>query len=261
MRRLLVVALFAFAAVPAALAAGPSPGTADQAVFGPLAYHAVAYGTRTDVWLGSRKTTFAGRWGIPLVTYSQDAGGLSHDGRTLVLAQADVAIRRVTRFLVLDAKRLTLRRELRLRGDFAFDALSPRGRTLYLIQRVSPRQIADYRVRAVDLGTGRLLPRVIADKRQASWTMRGMPLARATGPGGRWEYTLYSQPGNYPFVHALDTVSRTAVCIGLPWDWRKPMDAPAMRVRDGKLVIELGLEPARYVLDTTTLRLVATPAA
>ena len=41
--------------------------------------------------------------------------------------------------------------------------------------------------------------------------MAGYPVARATGPGGRWVYTLYRQPTNYPFVHALDTVARRAV--------------------------------------------------
>jgi hypothetical protein len=30
-------------------------------------------------------------------------------------------------------------------------------------------------------------------------------------------YTLYTNPGGFPFVHALDTVRGVAHCIGLPW--------------------------------------------
>jgi hypothetical protein len=35
-------------------------------------------------------------------------------------------------------------------------------------------------------------------------------------PDGRWAYTLYDGAGAQPFVHALDTMGRTAVCIDLP---------------------------------------------
>jgi hypothetical protein len=42
-------------------------------------------------------------------------------------------------------------------------------------------------------------------------------MARTTSAGGRWVYTLYQNPGGYPFVHALDTVRGVAHCIGLPW--------------------------------------------
>src|SRR3712207_8649807 len=40
-----------------------------------------------------------------------------------------------TRLAVLDARRLTVRRRLDLRGDFSFDAISPGGRWIYLIER------------------------------------------------------------------------------------------------------------------------------
>jgi hypothetical protein len=47
--------------------------------------------------------------------------------------------------------------------------------------------------------------------------MQGSPLTRATSPDGRFVYTLYQNPGGYPFVHALDTVRGVAHCIGIPW--------------------------------------------
>jgi hypothetical protein len=47
--------------------------------------------------------------------------------------------------------------------------------------------------------------------------MQGRATARATTADGRWVYTLYQNPGGYPFVHALDTVKGIAHCVGLPW--------------------------------------------
>lgn len=268
MRRLVLLAVVALAAAPAAFAdGGPDPGVmsgGDGVSAGALSYNTV-FGTKTtslNVWRGGevvRTATLRGGWGIPLVTWTQQTGGLSHDGRTLVLAQSNgqsYPLARASRFLVLDTLRLGAKpRQVRLAGDFAFDALSPHGRFLYLIQHTSAKQLTHYKVRAYDLRVGRLLPRAIADKRQAGWTMNGQPMVRATGPGGRWQYTLYGQGDNYPFVHALDTVTHTAVCIGIPWDWRKDMTGTDMHVTNGKLVIEMGLQAKRYVLDTKTLQL------
>lgn len=266
MRRLVVLSALVVAVAPAAAASGPSPGVlqgGDGVSAGPLRYVAVRHGAATDVVVRRadsvvRTARVQGNWGIPLVTLPQQAGGVSHDGRTLVLAQASIPrtpLRAFTRFLVLDAKRLAVTRSIRLPGDFSYDALSPDGRTLFLVQHTSNVNLTHYRVRAYDLRAGRLLSRVIADKRQASWVMNGYPMARATSASGRWEYTLYSQPDNYPFVHALDTVSRTAICVGIPWKWTQDMSPADMAVSNGKLVIELGLNATRYVLDTKTLRL------
>ncbi|HET8607039.1 MAG TPA: hypothetical protein VFL66_08425 [Gaiellaceae bacterium] len=265
MRRLALIAVLAFAAAPAAAADGPSPGVLQGGAgvsAGELSYNTVYGGGRTSlhVWRGSeivRTLRLQGDWGIPLVTYQQ-AGGLSRDGRTLVLAQGDfprTPLRAVSRFLVLDAKRLAVTHRIALRGDFSFDALSPKGGTLFLVQHTSSVQLTHYKVRAYDLRASRLLRRVVADRRQASWVMNGMPMVRATGPGARWQYTLYTQPDNYPFVHALDTVTRTAVCIGIPWKWTQDMSPTDMSVRNGKLVIHIGIGPKTYVLDTKTLRL------
>lgn len=265
MRRLVLLAVLAIAAAPAAAASGPSPGVlqgGDGVGAGAISYNTLFGNGRTSlaVWRDSevvRTLKLRGNWGIPLVTWSQ-AGGLSHDGRTLVLAQGDFSktpLRAFSRFLVLDTKRLAVTHRLRLAGDFAFDALSPDGRTLYLVQHTSQVQLTHYRVRAYDLRANRLLGRVIADKRQASWAMNGMPMVRATSPDGRWEYTLYTQGDNYPFVHALDTVSRTAICVGIPWKWTQDMNPTDMAVKNGKLVIHVGLKPTTYVLDTKTLRL------
>src|SRR5262249_40296046 len=80
-----------------------------------------------------------GTFTIPAVAYDGSASGLSGDRSTLVLIEPRVAFPRVrTRLAVLDAPGLRLRRAIALRGDFSFDAVSPGGRTIYLIQYVSP---------------------------------------------------------------------------------------------------------------------------
>src|SRR5689334_1159522 len=155
-----------------------------------------------------------GSFGIPMVTQSE-TGGLSRDGRTLILQE--VALAAPTQFVVVDARTLRVRDRFILDGIYSFDALSPDGSMLYLIQRVDAKNSARYVVRAYDLVHGRLLPGRIADRTQKSWVMQGQPVVRGTSSDGRWIYTLYSNPGGYPFVHALDTVRGVAHCVGIPW--------------------------------------------
>jgi len=160
-----------------------------------------------------------GFFGVPLVTYDGIAGGLSHDLNTLVLESyvgfpGAVA---ASRFAVVDTRQFRVRRTITLRGSYAFDALSPDGATLYLIQYTSSRDVNRYRVRAVDVVTGRLLPGAIVDKREPAEQMAGSPMTRVTSAEGAWVYTLYASPGSEHFIHALDTRHRTAYCIDLPW--------------------------------------------
>ncbi len=157
-----------------------------------------------------------GRFTIPVVAYDGSASGLSADGKTLVLLRPRARFPRAeTTFAVLDAERLRLRETITLRGDFSFDALSPRGSWLYLVEYLSARDPSRYLVRLYDLRAGRLLPDPIIDPREVGDVMRGFPITRAASPDGRWAYTLYDGAGGHPFVHALDTGRRTALCIDL----------------------------------------------
>jgi hypothetical protein len=45
--------------------------------------------------------------------------------------------------------------------------------------------------------------------------MSGFPVTRVSSADGRWAYTLYDGAGKHPFIHALDTRERKAVCIDL----------------------------------------------
>ena len=229
-RIVMLAALAAAALAPAAAAdglpvvdvdVGPSgvtnPGVAHR-------YVALASGKRTVVARIERETgevrgfrTIPGRLTIPAVAYDGSAAGLSADGTTLaLLAPRPGFPRKTTTFALLDAQNLQERSRLTLPGDFSFDAMSPDGHWLYLIQYTSPDDPLQYRVRALDARTGRLHPTPIVDPREPDEAMNGHPLTRATSGDGRWAYTLY-EGTEHPFVHALDTANRAARCIDLDW--------------------------------------------
>jgi hypothetical protein len=176
-----------------------------------------------------------GTWFVPAVAYDLSPGGLSADGGTLVLQRFNRAYPpRRSRFAILDTERSfewrrpgrppRFRRffdHLDLRGDYSFDAISPDGSTVYLIHRHLPPSsggsyITNYEVRALDVESGELLPQPIVDPEEPDERMAGLPVTRATSPDGRWAYTLYDGDGGEPFIHALDTVGRRAVCVDLP---------------------------------------------
>jgi hypothetical protein len=117
---------------------------------------------------------------------------------------------------VLRAATLALEDTLVLPGEFGFDTLSPDGSTMYVIQHRSRADLNAYVVRAYDLRQHHLLPGTIVAKGETG-SMRGYPVARATSRRGTWVYTLYNRPSGNPFIHALDTSERYAVCIDLTW--------------------------------------------
>jgi len=162
-----------------------------------------------------RRGTVAGVLGIPRVAFDGSLDGLAHDGRSLVLASPD-KVEGNSRFAVFSTRNLELRRMITMRGSWSFDALSPDGRKLYLVEYASTGR-PTYRVRAYDLIRGTLLREAVIDPRRGGRAMTGLPVTRAFGPGAVWAYTLYQKPGGFPFVHALDTMRGKALCIELPW--------------------------------------------
>ncbi len=158
-----------------------------------------------------------GRFGVPLVAYDSTPGGVSGDGRTLVLIRPRTSFPRANTTLAVISLRpkLRLRRIVRLPGDFSYDALSPDGRSLYLVNYLSGTDPTKYRVRVFDLARNRLEPKPVVDPREPPDAMNGLPVTRASSPDGRWAYTLYDGAGKHPFIHALDTRDRKAFCIDL----------------------------------------------
>lgn len=218
-----------------------------------------------------RYRTMPGRFAIPVVAYDGSASGVSADETRIVLIHPrDRLLQKRTRLVVLD-ERLQARRRIVLPGDFSFDALSPDGSTAYLIEYLSLSQNnfdpSNYRVRALDLRNGNLLPAPIADPTEPGEKMGGLPITRATSADGRWAYTLYTG-SEHPFVHALDTIGRTARCIDLgTLTGRDYLFQLKLRLADGGRTLQiLRKDKPQLVVDTKTFavrepRPAARPAA
>ncbi len=222
-----LIVLGALGAVPVASAAYPAPYAAQggKGVLsndGSMRFVAIGAGESTLVRASkasdgstAMSQTIPGSFGVPMITQVGPAGGMFRDGSTFVLQS--IGLNTSTQFVLLRTQDLSTRDQISLKGTFGFDALSPDGSKLYLIQHSSTQDIQHYVVRAYDLNAHKLLPGRIADRTQKSWVMQGWAVSRATSANGRWVYTLYANPGGYPFIHALDTVKGVAHCVGLPW--------------------------------------------
>ena len=155
--------------------------------------------------------TVPGAWQLPQPAQDGAIEGVSANGRTLALTGPKGG-----RFAILETSLRNAPTVVSLPRRFAYDALSPDGNILYLVEHLAdPRHPGRYQVRAYDPGTGRLQPGFIADKRELDEPMAGYPLARASTPDGAWVYTLYQGP-EHAFVHALAAADGYALCIDLP---------------------------------------------
>ncbi len=266
-------ALLVLAPVAGADGGGPDPGVIEGWTGVTLPRQQFRYVTlptgRDTVVAAVRRSTgriwnfrsLRGTWGVPMVANDGTAGGLTRDGRLLVLAEWKTpktygALRPRSRFVLLSAKSLRVRGRITLPGDFTYDALSPGAGTLYLIQHLSNGDVTSYRVRAYDIASRRLIPRVIADRRQSTWVMHGSPVTRATSADGHWVYTLYQAPGGgYPFIHALDAAKGAAICIGIPWHGLQNILSSTKLTLDedaGKLTLTTRRGRPLFYVNTTT---------
>jgi hypothetical protein len=274
-RMLMVLAASLACAISAtsfALGAGPSPGLSfggNGVSNGNVRYVTVLAGKSTLVTKIDRRggrvlrsMRMKGQWGIPLVAFDGTAEGLLADGRTLLLAQSlfsGQTLRKNTTFTLVDVRKMKVSGTIRLAGAYSFDALSPDGRYLYLVEYVSPEDPSLYRVRAYDLQRSKLLAKIVTDKRSWETGMRGSPVTRAWKDG--WAYTLYGGTER-PFIHALNTKAVEAVCIFMPWkgsperifDFRLRMDG------DGHLVVQGPKGRALVVIDRQSFKILSSVA-
>lgn len=257
-----LAAAAALVAVPAASPGSPATDAAqDGAVSrdGAVRYvaEAAAPGATRLLALDARggavriARVFDGRFAVPALGPTLGGLGLFRDGARLVLQSVDR--QDTTTFQIVRTADLSTDRTITLQGAFSFDALSPDGQKLYLIQHQSASDLRRYVVRLYDLATGTLVDGRVADTRQKSWIMSGYAAARTESRDGRWVYTLYANPENFPFVHALDTVTGTARCVGIAWRGdQTPLTRYTLAVQGRRLLVRRGDGRVYRTIDRAT---------
>jgi hypothetical protein len=159
-----------------------------------------------------RTITVAGAWRLPTIGSDPSYVGLSADRSTLALVPASPSPAK-SRFAVVDLAASTTK-VLELNGAFEFDAISPDGSVVYVVEHLDAAHDGKYQVRAVDVRNGLLKDGVIVDKSKLDEQMSGSAVEQLRLAHGL-VLTLY-RGAEHPFVHALDTVNGGAVCIDLP---------------------------------------------
>lgn len=124
-----------------------------------------------------------------------------------------------TTFLIAQ-KYLAEPRKLELKGNYEPEAFSVDGSSLFVIEYLPPLAPDRYRVRQVDLATGKVSGVLSADG-ELQESMQGTARIQAMSPDGRRLYTLYSLADDDStlgrgFVHVLSLDEKWAHCIDLP---------------------------------------------
>jgi hypothetical protein len=208
-----------------------------------------------------RETTLEGAYALPSVSVDGMPGGLSPNGRWLVLRKApnQTISRSQSQFVVLDTTfaQPPRRVDLDIDGPYEFDGISNDGVSLYLIQYLSsPTQslAAKYYVRYYNLAQGALDPQPVVAKGEGQ-IMAGTHHTSIAAPGGTWRYSLYMNNEYGPFIHALNLTYHFALCIDLPktakedaerqmsWSMALSPDGKTLYAANGALglVTELGI--------------------
>ncbi|MEX1168955.1 MAG: hypothetical protein WEE50_02310 [Chloroflexota bacterium] len=174
-----------------------------------------------------RSRSVEGAWRLPTIGVDPLPVGVVNDGSTIVnstivLVEADPPAGATTsRFAIL--ARSDPARIIELPGALEFDALSPDGSILYVVEHLAGPPDSHYQVRAIDLPSGAMRETVIADKRNLGASMAGWPITQATHESGV-VFTLY-RGVMHPFIHALNTREAWAVCLDLPEIGHQDSDA------------------------------------
>ncbi|MGC1165306.1 MAG: M14 family zinc carboxypeptidase [Solirubrobacterales bacterium] len=235
----------------------------------------------------SRSWYLRGSYLLPAATYDPDSGGgLSADGTTLVLSRLwRTYPPRISRFAVLKTQvsyewhgsgRPPRFRQfpkfVDVPGIYSFNAISPDGTTVYLTRYRITRDHEpdtgpsdDFEMRALDVESGRLLPRPLPWAPRQQGPLTGVPITRASSGDGRWAYTLYLGDRRPVYLLVLDTVAGRAIPVELPrlpGPANAPANALSLRLRleaGGRLLTVFDrspdLEGARPLVrvDTSTL--------
>jgi len=210
----------------------------------------------------STATTIDGAWRLP--TFAMDALpiGVSVSRSTVVLVEDSArAGAKTTRFAVLHLPFRKPVRIVEIAGTFTYDAVSPDGSTIYVIEHLAAPPEGHYQVRAVDVVSGALKTGVIVDKTNIGEAMAGWPVAQLRREDGL-VLTLY-RGAEHPFIHALDSVQGFAVCIDLPatptadgdaeldWGLAASADGGTVYAANASLGLVVDIDPAQLVVRRT----------
>ena len=142
----------------------------------------------------------------------------SFDGHWLALRQVGQGSNATT-IALIDTQAGRLVKTIQLNGDFDFDALSPDGTSLYLIERLNDGS-GHYYVELYDVSHNQLYQNPIVDKSEINERMTGVAVARQMASDGTAAYTLYTNTyNNTAFVHILPLDGEGfpfARCVDLP---------------------------------------------
>lgn len=174
-----------------------------------------------------------GAWLLPTFGSHPVPVGVSLDRSTIVLVEDGASLEAPrTRFAVLGGTLTRRAQIIEVPGTFTYDAVSPDGRTIYVIEHLAAPPEGHYQVRAIDVASGRLQKEVVVDKLKIGEQMAGWPVDQLRGADSR-VLTLYRGSG-HPFIHALHTAEGYADCI----------DLPATGADDANAALDWGLAPA-----------------
>jgi hypothetical protein len=164
-------------------------------------------------------------------------GGLSQNGRWLVLERPRGATGAASQMVVVDTSSMKAAPPIDLTGTFDFDAISNDGQRIYMIEYLSG---ASYRVRMYDVASAQLDPNIVVDKTDGAVLMTGIRVSGVASPDGQWLYSVYARPNSGAFIHALNLTGTFAFCLDLPgsgyqnssdeFQWSLAMNADGTRV-------------------------------
>ncbi len=215
-----------------------------------------------------RETSVTGRYTLPEVGIAGTFGGLSPNGKWLAFEtkpgyEIDATNTSHARsyLTVLDTAFAQPPKRIELDGNFAFDAISNDGASLYLIEMLpqggTSTSGVGYKVRLYDLTTGALQPGVVVDKTAIAQTMSGTRQSSVISADGQWVYSLYLNQAKGPFIHMLNLDGRFAVCVFLPttgkedfekqllWSLAQTKDGRSLYAVNGALGIIAEVDPAQ----------------
>ena len=160
-----------------------------------------------------RTLQLPGVYELPTATLGGAPGGLSQNGRYLVLQMAGQ--RASSHMLLIDTQLFNVAKRIDLNGKFDFDAVSNTGQSVYVLEYPNAAD-SYYHVRVYEVLAGQLGGYTVVDKGSPNEVMTGVRLSGVFSPDGNWLYSLYARANEGAFVHALNLNQPFAFCLDLP---------------------------------------------